>query len=278
MAAYNQANAQPFSLGPVLNPSAIKQEGDSINSSKALHGFRRRIYAVYGQTPGGKTLQGFPDRLQSRIPFLRHIMKRHFPASRDSAILDLGCGHGALMQLLKAAGYTNVRGVDASPEQVRLARGLGVAGVVQGDLLATLEGVADRSLDVIATFDVLEHFTKPEVGLIAEKVREALKPSGRWIIHTTNGESPFAGRTAFGDITHETIFTRNSLSQMLKAYGFWRVNCFEDRPVPHGFNSTMRYLLWGLIRSLLLLYVAVETGDLDRHGIFSQNFTAVAYK
>jgi SAM-dependent methyltransferase len=236
------------------------------------------MYAGYGQMSGGRFAQGSPDGLEVRLPFLRHMVKRHFPAARDAAILDLGCGHGALMHTLKAAGYNNVRGVDTSPAQVRLARGLGVGGVAQGDLMAALENEQDRSLDVVVAMDVLEHFSKPELGVIAENVRQVLKPAGRWIIHTVNGASPFAGRSAYGDITHETIFTRDSLGQMLEAYGFCAIRCFEDRPVPHGPASALRYLLWMGLRSLLMLCVAVETGDLDRHGIFSQNFTAVAYR
>jgi predicted TPR repeat methyltransferase len=212
------------------------------------------------------------------MPFLHHMVKKHFPTICDAAILDLGCGHGALMQALKAAGYTNVRGVDTSPAQVSLARKRGIATVVQKDLIAALESTRDRSMDVVVALDVLEHFSKPELGMIAQRVRQVLKPSGRWVIHTVNGASLMAGRSAFGDISHETIVTPDSLRQMLGAYGFCRVSCFEDRPIPHGFTSALRYLLWIGLRSLLMLYVAVETGDLDRHGIFSQNFTAVAYR
>jgi S1-C subfamily serine protease len=70
----------------------------------------------------------------------------HVPAR--GRILDLGCGHGAIIWAAQRAGYTNVTGVDASPEQVAAAKDLGIAGVRQGDLLVSLdgqpiEGVAD---------------------------------------------------------------------------------------------------------------------------------------
>jgi SAM-dependent methyltransferase len=247
-----------------------------MRSPKTLHDFRRRMYAAYGPAPGELFPQDPPAGVAVRMPFLRQMVHRHFPPARDAVILDLGCGHGDLIQVLRTAGYTHVRGVDASPSQVSLARGLGFTDVVRGDLMAALKHADDASLDVVVALDVLEHFTRPELGEIAERVRQVLKPSGRWIIHTLNGASPFAGRSAYGDITHETLFTRNSLRQMLKAYGFGRIRCFEDRPVPHGLVSACRYLLWMGLRSLLMLYVAVETGDLDRQGIFSQNFTAVA--
>lgn len=175
------------------------------------------------------------------------------------------------------AGYTKVRGIDVSQEQVSAARVLGIKGVEQGNLIEVLDGIESGSQDVVVTFDVIEHFTKQELVFLVEKIKQVLRPKGRWIIHTPNGESPFAARMRYWDFTHETVFTRTSLSQMLMAYGFNTVRCYEDKPVAHGLKSFIRYLLWALIRSMLLLYIAAETGELDRQAIFSQNFIAVAY-
>ena len=103
-----------------------------------------------------------------------------------------------------------------------------------------------------------------------------LKPGGRWVIHVPNGESPFGNRVRFGDYTHEQAFTRTSLGQLLVASGFASVEAYEDRPIPHGFISTVRATLWQFIRAALLFYIAVETGSLDRRAVFSQNLLAVA--
>ena len=99
-----------------------------------------------------------------------------------------------------------------------------------------------------------------------------------WIIHVPNGESPFGGRSRFGDFTHEQAFTRGSLTQLLLASGFATVACYEDAPAAHGAKSRLRALLWRLIRLALRLYLAVETGDTGRNAIFSQNLLAVAVK
>jgi cyclopropane fatty-acyl-phospholipid synthase-like methyltransferase len=42
---------------------------------------------------------------------------------RSARILDLGCGHGVFIYFHREAGYTNVVGVDKSPEQVAEATG-----------------------------------------------------------------------------------------------------------------------------------------------------------
>ncbi len=182
------------------------------------------------------------------------------------------------MHVLALDGYTNVRGVDISPAQVAMAQGGGVRNVTQDDIFAVLGRIGSASQDVVVAFDVIEHLTKSELEELFNKVGRVLKPSGRWIIHTPNGESPFVGRMRYGDITHETVFTRVSLSRMLEAFSFRDIRCFEDRPVVHGIKSAARSLLWRAIRSVLLMYIAVETGSVDRNAIFSQNFTAVAYR
>lgn len=136
----------------------------------------------------------------------------------------------------------------------------------------------DASRDAVVSFDVVEHFRKDELLSFVDEVRRVLRPGGRWIIHTVNGESPFFGRIRYGDFTHEMAFTRESMSQLLLSSGFERVQCFEDTPVPHGVKSSVRWLLWKGIRGGLRLWLAVETGDSGRSAIFTQNLLAVATK
>jgi 2-polyprenyl-3-methyl-5-hydroxy-6-metoxy-1,4-benzoquinol methylase len=212
------------------------------------------------------------------LPFLQALVHRHFPGDKAAAILDLGCGHGALIYVARQMGYRNVEGVDGSPEQVAAAERLGIEGVCLGDARKTLAEQADGSLDAVVCFDLIEHFTKDELIELLDEVYRVLKPGGRWIIHTPNAESPFGNRMFFWDFTHELAFTRTSLAQLLLSSGFREVNCYEDRPVPHGLKSAVRRLLWYGIRGLLRFYLAVETGDMGRNAIFSQNLLAVAVK
>ena len=243
------------------------------------HGiYRNRIYGSY---VSGRTEMLAPDSiagLTPRLPYLRQLVRRHMPENREAAILDIGCGHGAMLYALQQAGYRNARGVDGSAEQAQAAARLGIAGVQQGDLMQTLRETPDAGLDVVIAFDVIEHFTKAELIPLVDEVWRVLKPGGRWVIHAPNGESPFFATVRYGDFTHELAFTRTSLDQLLRASGFARVECFEDRPVPHGLKSFVRLMLWRVMRAVLVLYLAVETGALDRRAVFSQNLLAVAWK
>jgi len=209
------------------------------------------------------------------MPSLRALVKNHFPPDRNASVLDLGCGHGAIMHAARELGYRNLRGVDGSVEQVAAAKQLGIEGVEHGDVLSTLEQCKDASLDVVVAFDVLEHFTKDELLPFIDQVHRVLKPGGRFIIHVPNGESPFGSRMFFWDLTHELAFTRQSLSQLMLSSGYAQVECFEDIPVVHGFKSVLRWSIWKVFRGLLRLYIATETGDSGKRAVFSQNMLAV---
>jgi len=238
--------------------------------------YRQRIYDAYVLARDAPLAPETLAGLKPRIPYLKQLVRKHFPRDKDARILELGCGHGALLHVLAQAGFVHTNGVDTSPEQVAAAQRLGINGVEQGDLMTKLRATGDASLDVVVAFDVIEHFTRDELIPLVDEVRRVLKPGGRWIIHVPNAESPFGARIRYGDFTHELAFTRVSLGQLLMASGFQSVRCFEDRPIVHGLKSLIRRGLWAVIRCGLLVYIAVETGSMDRNAVFSQNLVAVA--
>ena len=240
--------------------------------------YRSRIYGAYvsahRQSLEPATLEG----LKSRIPNLQKLIRQHFPQDRNAAILDLGCGNGALIHLARQIGYRNIWGVDISSEQVAAAKELRIEGIEESDIMVTLAKEPDETLDCLIAFDLIEHFNRNELISLIDAVHRVLRPGGCWIIHTPNAESPFGMRMRYWDITHELAYTRTSLSQLLLSSGFFRVDCYEDQPVPHGVKSAARWFLWAIIRSFLRFYIAVETGDTGRYAIFSQNILAVALK
>lgn len=240
--------------------------------------YRSRIYSNYVNARATTLAPESLNGLSPRAPYIKRLIQRHFPPDHNAKVIDLGCGHGAIIHFAKLAGYNSLRGIDGSPEQVVAARRLGIKEVEEGDLLATLAGAADSSQDCIVTFDVIEHFTREELIGLVDEVRRVLKPGGRWVMHAPNGESPFGGRMRFWDLTHELAFTRTSIAQLLYSSGFSDVRSYEDEPIPHGVKSAARWVLWKGIRGMLRFYLATETGDTAKDAIFSQNFLTVAVK
>jgi cyclopropane fatty-acyl-phospholipid synthase-like methyltransferase len=243
-----------------------------------MNAYRERIYQHYVHGRAQALAPVTLDGLASRAATLRDVIRRFFPMQRAAQVLDLGCGHGALLHFARQAGYVNMTGIDVSPEQVAEARRLGIEGVQEGDLLATLAALPEASQDIVVAFDVIEHFAKVDLLPFVDEVRRVLKPGGRWLIHAPNGESPFVGAIRYGDFTHELAFTRASLSQLLLSSGFSRAEFFESGPVAASLTGAVRVALWRTIRLGLRLWLAAETGDTGRSAIFTRNFFTVAFK
>lgn len=238
--------------------------------------YRTRIYSQYVDAASSPlapdTVAGFEPRRAS----LTRLIAQHFPPQRDAAILELGCGHGALLYFARAAGYTNASGVDGSPAQVAAAQRLGLRDVRAGELLPTLRAQPAASLDAVIAYDVIEHLTKDELIDVTDEVFRVLTPGGRWILHAPNGVSPFGGVITYGDLTHEQAFTPESLTQLFLASGFRSIRVHEDPPAVHGLASAVRAVLWRLIRQLYRFALLIESGIDGR--VFTINLIAVATK
>jgi len=238
--------------------------------------YRARLLQQYVSTHA--SVSGAVAGLEGRRAYLERLVRDHFPSEKSAAVLDLGCGHGALLWAARGLGYTSLAGVDASPEQVAAARQLGILGVRQGDLKAALAETASASLDVVVLFDLYHYFTPAEQFALADEVRRVLKPGGRWILHVPNGEALFAARMRYWDYLARGAFTRASISQVLRTCGFADVRCFEDVPAVHGLASAGRWLAWKLVRGVARFVLAAETGETGAAAIFSQCLLAVATK
>lgn len=238
--------------------------------------YREELYNHYvsARSSSGLDDAEFFLNVERRKPFLNQVIKKYFPRDLKSKIVELGCGSGALLYFAKKAGYQDILGCDVSQEQVELSKKLGLTEVGMQDAMSAIHSFADQSIDVVVSFDVIEHMTKTESLGLSREVFRTLKPNGKWIIHTVNAESPFFGRIRYGDFTHEMAYTKESIKQLLSVTGFKDVVCYEDEPPRHGVKSILRYLLWKMVRSIFRAMLAAETGE--KNGIFSQNFLVVA--
>ncbi len=192
---------------------------------------------------------------------LKYYLRGWLPEKKDSAIFELGSAYGRLLNLMRSEGYTNVVGTDLSEEQVRLARQLGIP-VELGDGLARLES-GSSAVDLIVAIDVIEHLTKDEVLRFLQAAVRALRPGGRIILQTPNCASPWGMALRYGDFTHETGFTPDSLAGLLTVFGFSNIEFREVSPIPFGNSvaSTVRAFLWMCIKPGLRFIELVETGS-----------------
>jgi len=140
--------------------------------------------------------------------------------NRGVDVLDVGCGSGTLLGLLKQRGF-RVNGLDFSPEAAAIAKAENGVDVAVGSLEEA--HFPAESFDVVTLFHVMEHVTNPR--LVLAQVSRVLKPNGVAILQVPNIESwqfkIFGARWYGLDIPRHVIdYSRNSMLKLLADSGF----------------------------------------------------------
>jgi SAM-dependent methyltransferase len=162
------------------------------------------------------------ERIAAYLPYLRDL---------PGPVLDLGCGRGEALALLRDHGIAG-RGVDSSERMVQLCRDRGLAAEV-GDLFAGLAGVAEGSLGGVISFHVIEHLPGPALDRLVRLAGRALRPGGVLILETPNPLSVVvAARNFWLDPTHVRPVHPESLKLMYELAGFDPVERLDLRPFP----------------------------------------------
>lgn len=233
--------------------------------------YRRRVYEKYASRIQQAAPRFDAEAARRAAKSTVHYLRGWLPGRKDAAIVDLGCGGGRLLFAFKELGYTNLEGIDISAEQVELAR-QATPNVREGDVLEFLK---DRrgSFDLITATDIIEHLDKAEVLEFLDGCARALAPGGRLVLQTPNAESPMGGAVRYKDFTHEVCFSPEGLARLLRLCGFERIEPRETGPRPWGYSaaSTVRAIVWGALRRLIMLYNLAETGSRGS-GVFTRTF------
>lgn len=178
-----------------------------------------------------------------RLPECAEILSRIIP--RDSAIIDVGCGSGGFLDSLRKRGFTNLAGLDPTPECIRIIRDdLGLDARV-GTIAK--HPFQPNSFDLALSTVVFEHLLNP--GADVDKMADLLKPHGMAFILV-----PDASRFAefmvspFQDINIEHInhFSADTLNKLFEYRGWEHLDSgSETFTLTPTWKST---LIWGLYR------------------------------
>jgi SAM-dependent methyltransferase len=168
---------------------------------------------------------------------LLDLLGRHVAGGR---LLDVGSGHGLLLDEARARGY-DASGLELSGAALRHARetlGLAVRDVPLED--PSLDG---ERFDAIVLADVLEHFEDPVAAL--DRCSELLAPGGALVIVTPDPSSltaRLAGGRWWGYLpSHTFLIPRRTLAELVAARGLVLA---EDAPLVRSFSPG--YWLGGL--------------------------------
>jgi 2-polyprenyl-3-methyl-5-hydroxy-6-metoxy-1,4-benzoquinol methylase len=152
--------------------------------------------------------------------WLGYLLKFLTPPAR---VLEVGCAHGAFLFSCKTAGY-EVLGIEMSPFVVNFAETTFGVQVLLGPV--EQHGLPPASFDAVIMMDVLEHLSAPLTTMA--HLHTLLKDDGICVIQTPHYEP---GRPAdwsqFKPLEHLYLFTKPSLTSLLKKVGFLNVRFLE---------------------------------------------------
>ena len=178
------------------------------------------VYALFEER-----FRGSPERIAEAqrfyLPFLKDV---------PGPILDVGCGRGEFLRLLKSAGI-RAKGVESNPVSAAACRAAGL-DVEEGDGIAALSAKRGGELGGVVAFQVVEHWPPEEIFRFLQAARRALAPGGVLIAETINADSLSALRAFYLDPTHVRPVPAEALRFLAEAAGFADTRVEYRSPLP----------------------------------------------
>jgi SAM-dependent methyltransferase len=164
----------------------------------------------------------FESRMRGSSELIRERQAVYADEFRDAApVLDLGCGRGEFLSLLREAGV-DARGIDADPDMVAHCRDEGF-DVELAEASGYLSGLNDDSLGGIFCAHVLEHLEPRALFRLLELAAAKLRLGGRFVAETPNPLSLVALANFSEDLSHNRPLHPSTLSFLARQAGFREV-------------------------------------------------------
>ena len=161
------------------------------------------------------TFRGAPELIMERATsYLDDVLS----LDRRGPVLDIGCGGGEWLQLLKEHG-AEAYGIDVNEHYVRSCKEAGL-DVRQEDARFHLTGLAPASLAVVSAFHVFEHMEVPELVEVIDLAIRALEPGGLLLLETPNPDClPVGASSFYTDPTHKKPLNPHFVAFLVEARG-----------------------------------------------------------
>jgi SAM-dependent methyltransferase len=144
-----------------------------------------------------------------RRKVLARLIELYAPPPARGQILEVGCGTGHNLEMLR--GFGDVDAVELD-ESVRVIAESRLGRQVMSDRLPELQGVPDRRYDLIAAFDVIEHIHDDDAALVA--IARKLRPRGRLVMTVPAHEWMWSAHDVVNH--HKRRYSRKSLKGLIE--------------------------------------------------------------
>ena len=140
----------------------------------------------------------------------------------EDTALDIGCGRGEWLELLKQNGIKHI-GIDTDSDMLKECKKQKL-NVIKSDALSYLSKQKDNSLILITAFHVVEHIAFEDLQKLVQEALRVLKDGGLLIFETPNPNNiKVATEYFYLDPTHIRPIPSALLAFTTEYFGFKRV-------------------------------------------------------
>ncbi len=210
----------------------LSEELRSLRSGLATVGPRPEAKGAVARAVADSVYTAFENRFRGAREEIRSRQADYVPLFRGRAlVLDLGCGRGEFLDLLRAEGIA-ARGVEGNANAVNECRERGL-DVIPGDLVEVLRSQPPASLGGVFAAQVVEHLAPRRSPRCSRPRTRPCAPDGLLVLETVNAASGLAFLDVFiRDLTHERPLHPETLRFMAAAAGFSEARIEMRSPVP----------------------------------------------
>jgi O-antigen chain-terminating methyltransferase len=167
------------------------------------------------------------DRLKVYLPIIKPL-KAIFA---DMSAIDLGCGRGEWLELLRENGWQGI-GIDTNKSMIDYCKEAGL-NAINEDAIAYLRSIESETISVISGFHIAEHLPFDSLLDLVKEAHRILLPGGFLILETPNPENILVGTATFYlDPTHLHPIPAQQLSFLAEFYGFYRTKILRLQEPP----------------------------------------------
>jgi 2-polyprenyl-3-methyl-5-hydroxy-6-metoxy-1,4-benzoquinol methylase len=205
------------------------EAGQISSSSVSAHSSSTRLDQTFGAG-----YIGFEDLFRGSVDEIRARQADYadrFAGTSD--VLDLGCGRGEFLDLLRERGVSAI-GVDMNAAMVEECRARGLRAH-HADALEFLTGVQDESLGGLTALQVVEHFEPAYLVGLLNTACAKLRPGAAIVLETINAACWVAYFESYiRDITHVRPLHPETLKFLVVAAGFDGADIHFRSPIAEG--------------------------------------------
>src|SRR5437588_10886816 len=174
--------------------------------------------------------RGARAEIKNRVKFYLPLLAAARTGEKGRPILDLGCGRGEWLELLKE-NKLDARGVDLNSAMIAHCKEHGL-DVIHRDAIDYMRSLRANSHGGVTGFHIIEHLPFETLMDFFREARRILKPGGIAIFESPNCKNLVVGAANFNiDPTHRNPVFPETAEFMLQSHGFERVRIEYLSPV-----------------------------------------------